>query len=93
MTNPHTGAGLRGFANRRARRWPWRVTIVKGSDDTIGFFVLPRWWVVERSFGWLLDYRPLGPRLRAIPRTPRSDGAVGAIMTGQLARTTAGRAA
>jgi transposase len=35
------------------------LTIVKRSDDTTGFVVLPRRWVVERSFGWLLRYRRL----------------------------------
>jgi hypothetical protein len=35
------------------------VTIVKRTDDTKGFVVLPRRWVVERSFGWLMRYRRL----------------------------------
>lgn len=35
------------------------VTIVKRSDDTRGFVVLPRRWVVERTFGWLSRYRRL----------------------------------
>jgi transposase len=35
------------------------LTIVKRSDDTKGFVVLPRRWVVERTFGWLLRYRRL----------------------------------
>ena len=29
-----------------------RVEIVKRSDDTKGFVVLPRRWVVERTFSW-----------------------------------------
>ncbi len=29
-----------------------RVTVVKRSDDTRGFVVVPRRWVVERTFGW-----------------------------------------
>lgn len=35
------------------------VTVVKRSDDTTGFVVLPRRWVVERTFGWLLRHRRL----------------------------------
>jgi transposase len=35
------------------------VTVVKRCDDLRGFRVLPRRWVVERSFGWLLRSRRL----------------------------------
>jgi transposase len=31
---------------------PLRVEIVKRSDDVKGFVVLPRRWVVERTFSW-----------------------------------------
>ena len=31
----------------------WILEIVKRSDDIKGFQVLPRRWVVERTFGWL----------------------------------------
>ena len=37
----------------------WILEIVKRSDDTKGFQVLPRRWVVERTFGWLGRYRRL----------------------------------
>jgi putative transposase len=30
-----------------------KLEIVKRSDDAKGFVVLPRRWVVERTFGWL----------------------------------------
>ena len=33
------------------------VTMIKRSDDTAAFHVLPRRWVVERSFAWLSKYR------------------------------------
>jgi putative transposase len=36
------------------------LEIVKRSDDQMGFKVLPRRWVVERTFGWLMNYRRLG---------------------------------
>jgi len=31
----------------------WLLKIVRRSDDVQGFVVLPRRWVVERTFGWL----------------------------------------
>ncbi len=33
------------------------VTVVKCGDDVSGFVVLPRRWVVERTFGWIIRYR------------------------------------
>jgi transposase len=35
------------------------VQVVKRSDATVGFKVLPRRWVVERTFGWLMRHRRL----------------------------------
>jgi putative transposase len=35
------------------------VEVVKRSDDLRGFKVLPRRWVVERTFGWLMRHRRL----------------------------------
>nr|WP_269821502.1 transposase [Mycobacterium ostraviense] len=35
------------------------VHIIKRTDDTSGFKVLPRRWVVERTFGWMTRYRRL----------------------------------
>ena len=37
----------------------WVLEIVKRSDDMRGFEVLPRRWVVERTFSWLGRYRRL----------------------------------
>lgn len=36
------------------------VEVVKRSDAAAGFKVLPRRWVVERTFGWLMRQRRLG---------------------------------
>lgn len=68
------------------------LSIVKRSDDTTGFVVLPRRWVVERTFGWLLRYRRL---VRDYERRPEHHEAMVlwatvTIMTRQLARTTSG---
>jgi transposase len=85
-----------GYAGRLVS-WAYQVlaltvTIVKRSDDTTGFVVLPRRWVVERTFGWLLRHRRL---VRDYERRPEHHEAMVlwatvAIMTRQLARTTAG---
>lgn len=36
-----------------------KVEVVKRPDDLKGFKVLPRRWVVERTFGWLMRHRRL----------------------------------
>jgi transposase len=43
----------------KARRPKLKVEVVKRSDNVRGFKVLPRRWVVERTFGWLLHHRRL----------------------------------
>jgi transposase len=35
------------------------VEVIKRSDDTKGFKVLPRRWIVERTFAWLMRHRRL----------------------------------
>ncbi len=37
----------------------WVLEIVKRSDDVTGFAVLPKRWIVERTFGWFGWYRRL----------------------------------
>jgi putative transposase len=41
------------------QQFGWRLEIVLRSDDVHGFQILPRRWVVERTFGWLGRYRRL----------------------------------
>lgn len=33
------------------------IEIIRRSDDQKGFKVLPRRWVVERTFGWMIRWR------------------------------------
>lgn len=47
-----------GFA-RVARRLGREIEIIKRSDDRAGFEVLPKRWIVERTFAWLGRYRRL----------------------------------
>jgi transposase len=68
------------------------VTIVKRTDKAAGFVVLPRRWVVERTFGWLIRHRRL---VRDYERRPEHHEAMVwwatvAIMTRRLARELAG---
>lgn len=37
----------------------WTLTIVKRSDSYSGFRVLPKRWIVERTFSWFNRYRRL----------------------------------
>ena len=37
----------------------WTIEIIKRSDKAKGFEVLPRRWVVERTFGWMIRWRRL----------------------------------
>lgn len=37
----------------------WTIAIVQRSDAAVGFIVLPRRWVVERTFAWLNRNRRL----------------------------------
>jgi putative transposase len=36
-----------------------RLEIIKRSDQAKGFIVLPKRWIVERTFGWFGKYRRL----------------------------------
>jgi putative transposase len=37
----------------------WKIEVVKRRDEVKGFTVLPRGWVVERTFSWLMMQRGL----------------------------------
>lgn len=41
------------------KQFGWTLEVVRRSDTAKGFVVLPRRWVVERTFGWLGRYRRL----------------------------------
>jgi transposase len=58
------------------------VEIVRRSDR--GFTVLPRRWVVERSFGWMTRYRRLVRDYEA--RLGVSETMIYAAMSGSLIR-------
>lgn len=47
----------------------WVLQIVKRCDDLTGFHILPRRWVVERTFAWLGRYRRLSKDYEELPET------------------------
>jgi len=55
----YAGAKLAGWMAERFGQRPLRLEIVRRSDTQKGFAVLPRRWVVERTFGWLNNFRRL----------------------------------
>ncbi len=50
---------LAGWMSERFGARLLRLEIVRRSDDAKAFQVLPRRWVVERTFGWLHRFRRL----------------------------------
>lgn len=54
-----------GYTGETFARWvkglrpKLEVEVIKRSDTTVGFKILPRRWVVERTFGWLMRQRRL----------------------------------
>jgi putative transposase len=48
-----------GIVDYVRQQFGWELEVVRRPPDAKGFTVLPRRWVVERSFGWLGRYRRL----------------------------------
>ena len=72
LTKLFADGGYQGlvYATAAARALPGlSVEIVKRSDTARGFEVLPRRWVVERSFGWYGRCRRLAKDFENLNRT------------------------
>lgn len=66
----------------------WTLEIVKRSDDLSGFVVLPKRWIVERTFGWLGRYRRLSKDYEG--RTDNSEAMILIAMINLMSRRLAG---
>jgi putative transposase len=59
----HTVVADGGYAGRLVgwvrTTFDWTLSVVKRTPERVGFEVLPTRWVVERTFGWLNNYRRL----------------------------------
>jgi putative transposase len=66
----------------------WTLEIVKRSDDLSGFVVLPKRWIVERTFGWLGRYRRLSKDYEG--RTDSSEAMILIAMINLMSRRLTG---
>jgi putative transposase len=65
-----------GFADR-IEAWTeqecgWRVAVVKREPGKKGWQVLPKRWIVERTYGWLGRYRSLSKEYDYLPQSSES---------------------
>jgi transposase len=49
-----------------------KLKIVEKQEGQIGFQILPKNWVVERTFGWLIRQRRLARDYERLPETSES---------------------
>jgi len=66
----------------------WTFEIVKRNDEVKGFTVLPRRWVVERTFAWLGRYRRLSKDYEEL--TESSEAMITLAMINLMSRRLAG---
>jgi putative transposase len=70
--------GDQRYNNKSLRRWlrerevGYRVEVVRRPEGAAGFVLLPKRWVVERTFAWLGRYRQLSKEYDYEPRVSRS---------------------
>lgn len=62
----------------------WLFEVIKRSDDVKGFQLLPRRWVVERTFAWLGNFRRLSKDYEVLPQT--SEAFIYAAMVNLMSR-------
>jgi len=66
-----------------------RMEVVKRPQDAKGFILLPKRWVVERTFAWLANFRRLSKDYEV--KTTHSEAfihiASGSLLTRRLAKT------
>lgn len=73
LTKIFADGGYRGeLIDRVKRAFGWVIDIVLRTDDQQGFVVLPKRWVVERTFAWFESYRRLSKDYEYHPETSES---------------------
>ena len=60
------------FQDWTQEQWGIEVTIVKRTDDLKGFKIVPRRWVVERTFAWFGRFRRLSKDYELLPEHSES---------------------
>ena len=82
-----------GYSGQPMIDWIWQLAgwvfeVIKRSEEAAGFVVLPRRWVVERTFAWLGRYRRLSKDYEQLPATSEAMiyAAMVHIMLRRLAR-------
>lgn len=65
-----------GFEDRieawTERECGWRVAVVKRDPEKQGWQLLPKRWIVERTYGWLGRYRSLNKEYDYLPQSSES---------------------
>lgn len=66
QTNTYDGVA---FMKWTMDTYHWILETIKRSDNTKGFVLLPKRWVVERTWGWLNWSRRLSKDYEVLPAT------------------------
>jgi putative transposase len=82
--------GDKDLHNWIMQEFDWDLEVVERDPETKGFQVLPKRWVVERTFAWLGRNRRLSKDYELLPAHSESwvYAAMSFVMTRRLARTT-----
>jgi putative transposase len=62
-------SAYRALSDWVARHRTWVLEVVTRREGAVGFEVIPRRWVVERTFGWLGRYRRLAKDYETNPKS------------------------
>lgn len=54
---------------RQQRHTTSSLVLVRRPEGSTGFVLLPKRWVVERSFGWMIRFRHLARDYERLPET------------------------
>jgi transposase len=74
MNNLRQNLESKGYQGQAFMEWVmdrfhYILEAIERSDDLPGFKVVPKHWIVERTFGWLLWSRRLNKDYEVLPRT------------------------